>query len=110
MFLCGALTLSLTAFLLGGPLGQGQHHEAEQHDWASEKNDAPSTWLARWNQRIDNRAVDSELVWVPPKELAPLSVNIAWIDQLIGPPSAVARTLERWRVAPVRGPPRSHEC
>lgn len=109
MFLCGALTLSLTAFLLGGPLDQVHHHEAGQHDRASNGNDAPSTWLGRGNQRADNRAVDSDFVWLPPKELAPLSASIAWIDEQIGR-SSVARTHERWRVAPVRGPPRSYGC
>lgn len=107
LFLCGALTLSLTAFLVGGPVGAAQHQEIGQHDRASDNSEAPSIWFGRGNLRVDKRGADSPFVWVPLDELEPLAAKISWIAEPPASESVVVQTAERWRATPVRGPPSS---
>ncbi|HVI00543.1 MAG TPA: hypothetical protein VM869_17620 [Enhygromyxa sp.] len=102
-----ALTFSLTGFLVGGPLADVHHQEVGQQDRASDGDDVPSTWLGRWNQRADKRAVGSDFVWIPPEELEPLAARITWIERRVACESEQAPTAERWRATPVRGPPSS---
>jgi hypothetical protein len=97
VFLCGALAVSLTPF--------SDRQEDGQHDRASDDSEPPSTWLGRWNQRGDKRAVDSDFVWIPPEQLAPLAAKIVWIPDPPVRGSMVAHTSESWRATPVRGPP-----
>lgn len=102
--LCVALTISLTAFLVGGPFGKVEQQELGQQDRASDASDTPNTWLGRSNQRANERAVDSKWVWISAGELEPLAANLAWIEPPLAR-SLVARTVDRWRATPVRGPP-----
>jgi hypothetical protein len=103
-FLCFALTFSLAAFLVGGPLAETRH-EVERHDRVSGGGGSPTTWLGRWNPRVDKRAVGIDYAWAPQEGLDLLPATISWIEEPSAPESLVAYAAENWRATPVRGPP-----
>jgi hypothetical protein len=102
-WLCFALTFSLTAFLVGGPVAETQH-EAGRHDHVSDAG-SPTTWVGRWNPRVDKGAVGFDYAWVPQEELDLLVEEMTWIEEPEAPQYLLAHTSEKWRAAPVRGPP-----
>jgi hypothetical protein len=104
-FLCFALTFSLTGFLVGGPLAD-THHKIEHHDRVSDGSASPTTWLGRWNPRVDKRAIDFDGAWVPQEEGDLLLEEEIGIEELSIPESLpVVPEDEKWRATPVRGPP-----
>jgi hypothetical protein len=104
-FICFALTFSLTGFLVGGPLAD-THHQIEHHDRVSDGSESPTTWLGRWNPRIDKRAIDFDGTFVPQEEGELLVEETFWIEESSTPelPRSVPKG-EKWRATPVRGPP-----
>jgi hypothetical protein len=103
VLVCFALTFSLTGFLVGGPVADA--HQVEQHDRVS-GSDSPTTWLGRWNPRIDKRAIDFDGTWVPQEEGDLLVEETFWIEESSTPElQACVPSGEKWRATPVRGPP-----
>ncbi len=102
--LCFALTFSLTAFLVGGPLSEAPH-EVGRHDRVSDGSSSPTTWVGRWNPRYDKRAVGLDYAWLAQDDLELLVEQLSWIEEPSVPEPLPAHTTEKWRAIPVRGPP-----
>ncbi|MFV8754344.1 hypothetical protein ACNOYE_27680 [Nannocystaceae bacterium ST9] len=106
--LCVAITFSLTAFLVGGPLSSVQRQtEVGRHDTIDVGNSTPTTWFRRGGERIDKCAVGFDLDSMIEDEHEPLlEVSVQGIDEPPMRQAEVAHATPRQHAPPVRGPPR----
>lgn len=107
--LCVAITLSLAAFIVGGPDSDRRlGPEIGQHDSLSGDDDSPPTWFRRGNPRHDNRAINLDLELSVEADFDLLDIVRELTDE---PPTleSFAYISEHGQANPVRGPPRSND-